>query len=70
MSAMECNSFGPDFNFEKDSWNFDEGGIWRYELNVNNAWGYGSHNAFFTPPSLLGCRRYSYPVRCLRLNEG
>ena len=45
---MECDSFGPDFNFEKDLWYFEEGGIRSYDLNVNNEWGYGSHNAFFT----------------------
>ena len=37
-----------DLNFEKDSRYFDEGKIWSYDLNVNNAWGCGSHNAFFT----------------------
>ena len=45
---MECDSFRPDFNFEKDSWYFDEGELWSYDLNVNNAWGYGLRNAFFT----------------------
>ena len=48
LSAMECDSFGPDFNFEKDSWYFNEGGTWSYNFNVNNAWGHSSHNAFFT----------------------
>ena len=27
---------------------FDEGGIWSFYFNANNAWGYGLHNAFFS----------------------